>query len=162
MKYFSLFKMLPVLFFSTSPLLYADTETKKSPSLEEMTPAELKEALKKSHAEIESRLGSSSEGAKKTPSEGDADLKRKASSLSEKRAYETSVQSRIDMLSYKIQSLENQGNKNWGYSQKDAYKLKEIQSEAREQLNKIKSDNADGWKANKQALDSLLRDASNY
>ena len=105
MKYFSFFKMLPVLFFATSPLLYADTETKKSPSLEEMTPAELKEALKKSHAEIESRLGSSSEGAKKTPSEGDADLKRKASSLSEKRAYETSVQSRIDMLSYKIQSL---------------------------------------------------------
>lgn len=160
MRYLNGMKMLPIILFLLSAPSHAEDTPKKSPRLEEMTAAELKEALKKSHAEMESRLGLSDSNfglpEKKTGSSG------KISSLAEKRAYESSAQSRINILNYKIQTLENSQRDNWGYSQMDAYKLRDIQAKAEEQLMRIKSDNTDGWKTNKNALDSLLRRASDF
>lgn len=136
--------------------LHAEEPQQKAKKLEEMSAAEFKEALKKSHNEISSRLGDGSASAETGTSTD------KISSLSEKRAYETSAQSRIDMLSHKIRSLDNHYYDNWGYAQKDAAKLRDIQLKARDHLNKIRSDNTDSWKVNKQALDNLLRQTSDY
>lgn len=145
-----------LLLFIVPAIVGAEELPKKAKKLEEMSAAEFKEALKKSHAEISSRLGDSGALTETgTPAE-------KISSLSEKRAYETSAQSRIDMLSHKIRSLDNHYYDNWGYAQKDAAKLRDIQSKARDHLNKIRADNTDSWKVNKQALENLLRQTSDY
>ncbi len=158
MKFFHLI-ILPVFLGMSAAALHAETTPSKSPSLEEMSAAELKEALKQSHSEIESRLGSG--GSQQDLPEQGLSAQEKTSSLSEKRSYETSAQSQIDLLNYKIQTLEFARNKNRAYAMADAYKLKSIQTKAREQLIKIRADNTNGWKTNKQMLDSLLRDAAN-
>ncbi len=145
-----------LLLFIVPAIVGAEELPKKAKKLEEMSPAEFREALKKSHEEISSRLGGSGTLAESGTST------EKISSLSEKRAYETSAQSRIDMLSHKIRSLENHYYDNWGYAQKDAAKLRDIQSKARDHLNKIRADNTDSWKVNKQALENLLRQTSDY
>lgn len=121
-----------------------------------MSVEEFRAALKKSHEEIESRLGSSG------GMDSAANDKEEASSLSERNAYITSAQSRIDMLNYKIDSLQNHYYDNWGYAQRDASKLRSIQSRAREELNKIRRINNDGWKNNRRALEGILREASTY
>lgn len=161
MKQILSLKILMVILSISSNTLFADEPTKKIRTLEEMSPEEFKAALKQSHSEIESRLGSSSE-AELVLSKNTAPPKDKLFSLSEKRSYETSVQSRINLLDYKIRKLESAGNKNWGYSRNDAAKIRSIQSEARDQLIRIQSDNTAGWKTNKQILESLLREASRY
>ncbi len=158
MKYPGLLKLFPLIFLLAPATLHAETDSAKNHSLEEMSPEEFRAALKKSHSEIEARLGSS--GTEETTTESDSAAKGKTTSLSEKRAYETSAQSRIDLLGYKIQTLESRHKDNWGYSESDADKLRNIKSKAQDQLIKIKSDNTEGWKTNKQALDSLLREAS--
>jgi len=162
MKHTCWLKVLSVIFLMTPVTLHAETNSKKNPKLEDMSAAELKAALKKSHSEIESRLGSSADAEKSDALENSPRSKETASSLSEKRIYESSAQSQINALDYKIKKFENAGNKNWGYAQKDAQTLISLQSKAREQLIKIRSNNTSGWKTNKQILDSLLRSASNY
>lgn len=149
---------VPAFLFLTSaePALRAEETPKRHPTLEEMSPEQFRAALKKSHAEIQSRLGDNG------MSESSADAKNKTSSLSEKNAYITSAQSRIDMLNYKIDSLQNHYYDNWGYAQKDAAKLRSIQSRAREELNKIRRIGNDGWKNNRRALEGILREASTY
>jgi len=136
--------------------LHAEEPQNKAKKLEEMSAEEFKAVLKKSHAESASRLGGSG-----TLTETD-DASKKAASLSEKRAYETSAQSRIDMLSHKIRSLDNHYYDNWGYAQKDAAKLREIQYKARDYLMKIRLDNTESWKVHKNALEGLLRQTSDY
>lgn len=160
MKHSCLFKMLPLIFLITPAILRADDVPQKIPTLEEMSPTQFKEALKKAHAEIEARLGTSNI-AESLP-EVRAYTKDKAASLAEKRAYETSAQSRINRLDDKIHALENPYKDNFGYAEKDAVRLRAIQSRAQDQLNKIKVTNADSWKANKNALDSLLRQTLDY
>ncbi len=155
-------KILLILFLLAPAALHAEDAPKKQPRLEDMSAAELKEALKKSHAEIESRLGSSGNTENNQETGNTTHSKPTLTSMSEKRAYESSAQSQINALDLKIQSLEDVGDRNWGYAQRDAYKVRDIQAKAREELFKIKSDNTDGWKSNKQTLDSLLRSASNY
>lgn len=159
MNYSNWLKFLPILLLILSPSLHSETESKQSPRLEEMSTAELREALKKSHAELETRLGSNSTSLS---SEDDTVETQKASSLSSKRAYETSAQSQIDMLNYKIQTLEFAGNKDRATAMSDAYKLRDIKAKAQEQLRKIRVDNTEGWKTNKRILDGFLRDAANY
>ena len=148
------------MLFMLSTTISAENAPKRNPALEEMSAAELKEALKKSHAEIESRLGPG--GSEPESFDTAYSSTKKISSLSEKRAYEASAQSRINLLSYKIQTLETSQRDNWGYSKKDARKIRDIQFKASEQLMKIRSNNTEGWKANKQALDSLLRQTSDF
>lgn len=160
MRYFHICKIMFLLSFIGITTVHAEDTIKRNPTLEEMSAAELKEALKKSHAEIESRLGSS--GPASQFEEASTASKEKISSLSEKRAYESSAQSRINLLSYKIQTLETSQRDNWGYNQMDARKIRDIQSRASEQLIKIRSNNTEGWKTNKQALDSLLRQVADF
>lgn len=160
MNYSNFLKILPITFLMMPAGLHADAEPKKSPTLEEMSAAELKEALKKSHAEIESRLGS--RRPEKASGESEPVRKKELSSLPEKRTYESSAQRQIDALDYKIQALEHSINKDRGAALDDAYRLRSIKSKARDQLAKIKADNSDGWRTGKQVLDSLLRDAARY
>ncbi|HCM42689.1 MAG TPA: hypothetical protein DIS66_05200 [Candidatus Omnitrophica bacterium] len=156
-KHFHWFLIFMVVFGAVPIALGAEENTpKKAKKLEEMSAEEFRAVLKQSHAESASRLGGS--GAL---SETD-DSSKKSSSLSEKRAYETSAQSRIDLLSHKIRSLDNHYHDNWGYAQKDAAKLREIQYKARDYLMKIRLDNSESWKVHKNALESLLRQTSDY
>ena len=165
MKYSSLFKMLPVIFLLAPAVLRAETADtslnvpKKNPSLEEMSADELRAALKKSHSEIESRLGS---GMPDKSYDADGTEIRNQPSHADKHAYEASVQSQLDILDYKIQSLENNRNKDRSSAASDAYKLKDIKTKIQELLFKIKSDNTESWQASKQTLDNLLRQVSYY
>ncbi len=134
----------------------AEEIPKQVKRLEDMSAAEFKEILKKSHAESAARLGGNLSLSESGLATG------KTSSLSEKRAYETSAQSRIDMLSHKIRSLENHYYDNWGYAQKDAAKLREIQMKARDHLMKIRMDDTESWRTHKSALESLLRQTTDY
>ncbi len=158
MTHSNLFRLLPLLLLVAPMAINAEDTSKKNPTLEEMTPAEFKEALKKSHAEIEARLGTAGSPVRKTRGYADED-----DSLADKRAYLISASGQIDILDHKIEALESMGDKNWGYAQKDASKLRDIQYEARQQLVRIKSNNnPNAWKTEKQTLDSLLRQASQY
>jgi len=136
--------------------LHAEEPQNKAKKLEDMSAEEFRAVLQQSNAESAARLGVSN-----SPTETN-DSSKKAASLSEKRAYETSAQSRIDLLNHKIRALDNHYYDNWGYAQKDAAKLREIQYKARDYLMKIRLDNSESWKVHKNALESLLRQSANY
>ena len=163
MKHFQFLKIGFFILFLAAPLVHAETPPKKEKlpqrhvKLEDMSAAEFKEALKKSHAESVSRFGDGG-SIQENDSDGYAD---EDSDSSEKQAYENSAQNKIDRLDNKISSLESRTN-NLGYAQKDAAKLKDIQMRARQELTKLRTNRTDSWKTNKAAMESLFRQADTY